>query len=253
MLRACRVLALLGFLASSAGAANLVGVYPASPVAGEQFVFIVGGNTSSSPAMVTSQSLSIEGTSLVLSISVDSLGFSVGGFWDAPATVNGLPAGTYQIVAKVNEASQVALPAVVGSVTVQPSSSPSAPAFTGLSSNWFSDDESGWGANVIQGDSGQLFAVWLTYAPQCLGPFPRNIWFVMPTGKWVSPSEFRGLLYATSGSAPDVPWTPTNATANPIGVLSMSFSSPSLMLFDGQFFTPCGTVEKAKSVHKLQF
>jgi hypothetical protein len=243
--------ALAGLFASAACAASLVGVYPASPVAGEPFLFVVAGNTGSSPAAVTSQSLSIEGTNLVVSLSVTEAGFSVPGFWEAPVGVNGLPAGTYQIVVKVGEASQVALPVNLGSLTVQPSAGSASPAYTALSSNWFNGNESGWGVNVIQGSSGGLFAVWLDYAPSCV--FRSPLWLVMPTGMWISPTEFHGLLYQTSGSGMDAAWDPSKMTAVPVGVLSMKFNSATQMEFKGQLFGACGSVEKTRTLSKLQF
>ena len=71
---------------------------------------------------------------------------------------------------------------------------PTLPAFD-YSDLWFNPAESGWGLNIVQHASGNIFAVIYTYdAPN------RPMWFVMPGGSWSSSTEFSGTLYRVTGS-----------------------------------------------------
>src|SRR5215471_304944 len=73
---------------------------------------------------------------------------------------------------------------------------PTAPQFD-YSDLWFNPAESGWGFNLIQHASNNVFAVMFTYdTPN------RPMWFVLPGGTWNSPTEFTGTLYRVTGSPP---------------------------------------------------
>ncbi len=61
---------------------------------------------------------------------------------------------------------------------------------------WWNPGESGWGMNLTQHPSGQVFGVWYTYAADS-GP----LWLVMTGGAWVTSRTFTGALYRTSGPA----------------------------------------------------
>lgn len=71
---------------------------------------------------------------------------------------------------------------------------PPKPAFD-YTDLWFDPLESGWGLNVVQHASGNIFAVIYTYdVPD------RPMWFVMPGGSWTSSTVFTGTLYRVTGS-----------------------------------------------------
>jgi lysyl endopeptidase len=65
---------------------------------------------------------------------------------------------------------------------------------------WWNADESGWGLNLIQHSSGNIFGVWYTY-----GTDGKRMWYVMPGGTWSSSNVFTGSLYATSGPPAHAP------------------------------------------------
>lgn len=63
---------------------------------------------------------------------------------------------------------------------------------------WWNPAESGWGFNVIQHASNNIFGVIYTYdAPN------RPMWFVLPGGTWTSSAIFTGKLYRVTGSPPN--------------------------------------------------
>ena len=71
---------------------------------------------------------------------------------------------------------------------------PPKPAFD-YTDLWFDPLESGWGLNVVQHASGNIFAVIYTYdVPE------RPMWFVMPGGSWSASNIFTGALYRVTGS-----------------------------------------------------
>ena len=60
---------------------------------------------------------------------------------------------------------------------------------------WWNESESGWGFNIIQHASHNIFGVIYTYeAPN------RPMWFVVPGGTWTSSTTFTGKLYRVTGS-----------------------------------------------------
>jgi hypothetical protein len=84
---------------------------------------------------------------------------------------------------------------------------------------WAGAAEDGWGINFAQ-QAGTLFGVWYTY-----GADGKNTWFVLPGGTWTG-NTYAGALYSTVGS----PWLgttydPAALRVNPVGTLSINFSS----------------------------
>jgi cytochrome c553 len=60
---------------------------------------------------------------------------------------------------------------------------------------WFNPNESGWGFNVIQHASNNIFGVIFTYdVPR------RPMWFVLPGGTWTADNIFTGSLYRVTGA-----------------------------------------------------
>ena len=94
---------------------------------------------------------------------------------------------------------------------------PPAPLFD-YTDLWWNPGESGWGFNIIQHPSNQIFAVIYTYtAPN------RPAWFVFPGGTWTSSATFTGPLYRVTGS-------PGNATFKPGEVFQVGTAT---LLFNG--------------------
>jgi cytochrome c553 len=66
---------------------------------------------------------------------------------------------------------------------------------------WWNPEESGWGFNIIQHASNNIFAVIYTYdAPN------RPMWYVLPGGTWTSSATFTGKLYRVTGSPANMPF-----------------------------------------------
>jgi hypothetical protein len=64
---------------------------------------------------------------------------------------------------------------------------------------WFNASESGWGFNVIQHASNNIFGVIFTYeAPN------RPAWYVLPGGTWTANNIFTGALYHVTGAPGNV-------------------------------------------------
>ena len=71
---------------------------------------------------------------------------------------------------------------------------PPAPIFD-YTDLWWNPNESGWGFNIIQHVSNNIFGVIYTYdAPN------RPMWYVLPGGTWTSSATFTGKLYRVTGS-----------------------------------------------------
>lgn len=93
---------------------------------------------------------------------------------------------------------------------------PPKPAFD-YTDLWFDPLESGWGLNVVQHASGNIFAVMYTYdLPN------RPMWFVMPGGSWTSSTVFTGTLYRVTGSPASAPFKAGGVAE--VGAATFTFS-----------------------------
>jgi len=59
---------------------------------------------------------------------------------------------------------------------------------------WGGDSQSGWGLNLMQHASRNIFGVWYTYDAN-----RHMMWYVIPSGTWSSSNVFTGDIYRTSG------------------------------------------------------
>jgi hypothetical protein len=85
---------------------------------------------------------------------------------------------------------------------------------------WFNAGESGWGLQVIEHASQNIFAVWFTY-----GSDGRPMWYVVPGGGWTSPTTFSGTMYATSGPpASAASFNAASVNVRQVGSATLSFS-----------------------------
>ena len=76
---------------------------------------------------------------------------------------------------------------------LQPSLSPIGPTFDSTDL-WWNPNESGWGLNLVQHPSNQIFGVWFTYSGT-----GAPTWYTMPGGTWTATNVFSGTVYATTG------------------------------------------------------
>jgi cytochrome c553 len=83
-----------------------------------------------------------------------------------------------------------------------PAAGPAIPAFN-YTDLWWTAAESGWGFNIVQHASNNIFAVVYTYElPN------RPMWFVMAGGKWTSSTTFTGHLYRVAGAPGSMTFRP---------------------------------------------
>lgn len=92
--------------------------------------------------------------------------------------------------------------------------------FADFTDLWWNPNESGWGLNLIQHPTNQIFGVWYTYDAN-----GKRTWFVMSGGSWTSSSTFTGDLYQTSGPPYNVPFNPNSVHVNRVGTGTLAFSS----------------------------
>jgi hypothetical protein len=237
-------------------------VYPPAPMAGEPFVIQYEGSTPGGPTTVRTATVSVDGSTLTYSVETSSNDFAVPGPFRASTVVPGLAAGQYQVLLKRRGDFGADITSILGVVEVAAAPAPQQPVYRGLSGNWFDPGESGWGMNIVQGDSGALFAVWLTYLPVIPAEtFAQRdgMWLVMPEGRWISPTRFRGLLYSASGTSVAVPFNRSDLLLQPVGYVSLDFSSPAhlSMTAEAGLVTPgflmYAPIVKEATIRRFQF
>jgi hypothetical protein len=200
-------------------------VIPAIPTAGEEFVIQVTGVTPGMPTTHERTAVKVDAASILLDATIVEGDFSVPGAYRVGAVVTVPTPGSYQLDMQARSQSSQYPRRNIGSVTVGPAVPASAPLARNLSGHWLAPDEMGWGVNVTQGESGQLFVIWYTYRPSepqsTLDGRQPGIWLVMPSGRWISPTEFRGVLYETRGTPSDLPFTSAQTNTFPAGVATL--------------------------------
>jgi hypothetical protein len=129
-----------------------------------------------------------------------------------------LPEGAYQVrVIRDDAGQQVNIGTAAFTVVARPLSAPFAD-FTDL---WWNSGESGWGLNIVQHESGNLFATWFVY-----GPNQQPLWYVIAGGTWTGSSEFHGDLYRTTGPVLTAfGFDPRAVTRTRVGDAVLRFSS----------------------------
>ena len=90
------------------------------------------------------------------------------------------------------------------------------PAFN-FSDLWFNPAESGWGLNLVQHASGNIFGVMYTYeAPN------RPLWLVIPGGTWNSNLQFTGGIFRVTGPLASA-FDSTKVNVRNVGVATLTF------------------------------
>lgn len=106
--------------------------------------------------------------------------------------------------------------------TVVGGSQPPVTTATDYSDLWWNANESGWGFNIVQHASGNIFGVMYTY-----GADGKPLWFVLPGGTWSSTTVFTGAWYQVVGPAYTSPFDPSAVNATQVGTATISFIDPS--------------------------
>jgi len=85
---------------------------------------------------------------------------------------------------------------------------------------WWNANESGWGLNIVQHVSNEVFAVWFTY-----GSNGMPTWYTLTEGTWTSPTVYAGKVYATTGPAASSPtFNQSSVVVRQAGTATLSFS-----------------------------
>ena len=85
---------------------------------------------------------------------------------------------------------------------------------------WWNPNESGWGINLIQHPSHNIFGVMYTYDST-----RRPLWFVLPGGHWATSSTFTGAWYQVAGPSYAVPvFDSTAVHLSQVGSITLTFS-----------------------------
>lgn len=93
------------------------------------------------------------------------------------------------------------------------------PAGTDFTDLWWNPAESGWGMNLIQHPSRNIFGVWYTYRPD-----RKAIWYVIPGVTWISSNVFFATVYETSGPAQTGAFDPGRVRVDPVGFVLFTFT-----------------------------
>ena len=85
---------------------------------------------------------------------------------------------------------------------------------------WWNADESGWGINIVQHPSNNIFAVMYTYDAS-----RKPIWLVLPGGTWTASNNFVGAWYEAVGPTYALPAFDPNAVhLTQVGAVTLTFS-----------------------------
>ncbi len=132
-------------------------------------------------------------------------------------TVPGVNTAAMSFLRGVYSDAQLAdIAAYVGSIVSNGPPAPPTPAFD-YTDLWWNPSESGWGFNIIQHASNNIFGVIYTYAAPNV-----PMWFVLPGGTWTSPATFTGNLYRVTGSPGSRAFKPGDVTQ--VGNATLLFS-----------------------------
>jgi hypothetical protein len=105
---------------------------------------------------------------------------------------------------------------------------------------WWNPNESGWGLNIIQHGSGIIFATWFNYSSD-----NKATWYVVPTGQWTSPTEYRGPIYSTTGPEVNDTFNPSLVSPTLAGNVVLTFSATDSNRMTATFTINGKTVTKA--------
>ena len=122
--------------------------------------------------------------------------------------------------------------------------SPAAAPTANYTDMWWNANESGWGLNVIQHASGNIFAIWYTY-----GADGKRVWYHMPGGSWTSPTTFTGTIYATAGPHLAGGFDPNRVTRAAVGTGTLTFFSAN----SGRWDFSINGVSGSKNITRLEF
>ena len=139
------------------------------------------------------------------------------------AAINGLVPTMQLAVGPLNltDAQLGDIAAYIGVLEAQP---PPAPPMAAVdySDLWWNPDEQGWGLNLVEHASSNMFGVMYTY-----GPDGKPLWFVLPGGTWVSSNVFGGNWFQVTGPSYAGAFDPAAVHGVQVGTATITFSDAS--------------------------
>ena len=91
---------------------------------------------------------------------------------------------------------------------------------------WGGPSQAGWGISIFE-RPGLLFSMWFTYDDA-----GRNTWYVMPEGKWTSPSAFEGRIFSAKSSGWVEHYDASKFQLTDVGPFRLRFLGPNSAAFD---------------------
>ena len=209
--------AVMGLLAPLASAQSAFTVTPAAP-GPLDFIEVHKPYGNENPAATT---VSMTGNRITVRLTNYFMYFPEPSPVEVEADIGRLPAGDYQVEVILNDpyrGTTTSLGVSPFKVTPRVAGQP----VDDYSDIWWNPNESGWGLNVAQHASGQLFATWFVYAPDGAAQ-----WYVLPGGAWHGPNFFEGDVYRTTG--PDMAhFTASAVTRTKAGTATLIFGPAGL-------------------------
>ena len=110
---------------------------------------------------------------------------------------------------------------------------------------WGGDAQSGWGLNLMQHASRNVFGVWYTYDAT-----RHMMWYVIPSVTWSSANAFTGDIYRASGPpANGASFNPNAVVRTKVGQATVTFSDPN----NGTFAFTIDGVSGTKAITRQPF
>jgi hypothetical protein len=259
MLRSCLRIVAFAILCGAATLSFAQGqlrLFPDSPVAGEDFMIVFEGTVGWTPAIVTGSSIEVQSDNQIF------FSINVGGGetssdasdFRAMQAVNLAP-GTYQLTVRVFGTFTWF---VVRTLVIPPPPPTISPQFRTLTGLWWLPSESGSALNLTQSnETGKLFALWYTYLPDQSASVTANTWYNMSSGRWTSPTEWRGLLYTATGPRLNGTFAPGLVGLQPVGLMTIRAASPDSITMDAQVFPasvpPIPQISKTTTLQRYAF
>ncbi len=215
------VLVLAAALLAATGAQAQLRLLPPDPRASEPFVLQTFGSAGSNTVEVVNTRVDLVGQ-IVLNVQTSTLLTETSKTW-VSVVIPGLGTGSYQVLLRTN---QIGFDIGRGFANVGAAVATPAPQFRGATGNFFNAAESGWGVNIIEGVGGNLFVVWFDHGNPLNGAAAtaaKAMWMVLPGGRWITPTTFRGILYDTEARGLNQDYG--NLHATPRGYASLTFLS----------------------------
>lgn len=241
------VLAVLSCIAAPAGAQSLQ-LSPAQPTVMDTVYARIGMSIQGSPTWdSTGTRVSMSNNRITVHLRLEPPAFELTPGSGPPVIevpLGRLPEGRYTVELAITALDRFQVPAVAPlEFDVAAKSGPQ--PLVDYTDIWWNPIESGWGLNIVQHPSGQLFVTWCQYDAS-----GNPAWYVVPGGKWATRDTFEGTIYRTTGprlvgcGLLGCRFLPSAVTRAPVGTLGLGFSHFLASQVTATFSLPEGTITR---------